>query len=246
MNKQIKKTLLGFLIISIIICLLFAFLTVEYRGIRHAEDIENTSISNILIQKQTIQEQLRLQKAGNQKKNRKKSISFIQNRLFSQNNSLQETINEETAVTDSTTENYNNTNISEIVGDCILEIPSIQLTKYVYSGTERIEHLKNYELVTAAEDMYYKNGGNYIICGHASRLYGHSLNRLKEIKVGDSLFIHTDKQTDQYIVEYVGYEDQSKTSHYCNQTKEDIITILSCARYVSETSYIIIKAVKVS
>ena len=126
MSKQIKKTLLGFLIMSIIICFLFAFLTVEYRGIRHAENIENTSISNILIQKQTTQEQLTLQKTGNQKKNMKKSISFIHNRLFSQNNSLQENINEEITVTNSTNDKFDDTNISEFMGDCILEIPSIQ------------------------------------------------------------------------------------------------------------------------
>ena len=37
---------------------------------------------------------------------------------------------------------------------------------------------KNLFLITADAHMRYKNGGNYIICGHASKLYGHSLNRL--------------------------------------------------------------------
>ena len=128
------------------------------------------------------------------------------------------------------------------LGDCILEIPDIDLKKIVYTGEEREKHLENYELITAASDMYYKSGGNYIICGHASRLYGHSLNRLKEIKKGMDIYIQTKEQKDHYIVKKVSYQSMNETSNYCKQSDQKVITIISCAKYISEHSYIVIEA----
>lgn len=126
--------------------------------------------------------------------------------------------------------------------DCILSIPVINLIKNVYTGANRTEHLERYELVTATDDMQYKNGGNYIICGHASRLYGHSLNRIKEIQKGDIIFVKTVNKTDKYIVNKVSYENMYNTSNYCNQTIQKSLTIISCAKYVSDESYIVIYA----
>lgn len=127
-------------------------------------------------------------------------------------------------------------------GDCIVYIPDIQLKKIVYTGKNREEHLSNYELITANEDMYYENGGNYIICGHASRLYGHSLNRIREVKEGTVIEIKTPDNTDEYIVNSVTYQNMNQTSNYCNQTTKRCITIISCAKYVSKESYIVIQA----
>lgn len=127
-------------------------------------------------------------------------------------------------------------------GDCILFIPAINLEKIVYTGSNRMEHLNQYELTTAADNMQYKNGGNYIICGHASRLYGHSLNRIKEVKEGNLLYIQTKSRLDEYIVKKVFFADMNQTSKYCNQTSHKTITILSCAKYISKDSYIVIQA----
>ncbi len=126
--------------------------------------------------------------------------------------------------------------------DCILSIPDINLEKIVYTGRERDLHLKNYELITADANMRYKNGGNYIICGHASRLYGHSLNRLQEVKKDTIIEIITKNKTEQYIVYKVNYENMYQTSRYCNQTKEKTVTIISCAKNISKESYIVIHA----
>ncbi len=126
--------------------------------------------------------------------------------------------------------------------DCILSIPDINLEKIVYTGGERDLHLKNYELITADAHMRYKNGGNYIICGHASKLYGHSLNRLQEVKKDSIIEIITKSKTEQYIVYKVNYENMYETSRYCNQTKEKTITIISCAKNISKESYIVIHA----
>ncbi|MCM1498635.1 MAG: sortase [Clostridium sp.] len=127
-------------------------------------------------------------------------------------------------------------------GDCILSIDAINLEKVVYNGSNRETHLNQYELVTATDDMSYNKGGNYVICGHASRLYGHSLNRLKEIKKGTAITITTRDRTDEYIVNEVLFENMNKTSKYCSQTHNPVLTIISCARFVSDESYIVIHA----
>ncbi len=129
------------------------------------------------------------------------------------------------------------------LGDCILSIPKINLNKVVYTGTERLEHLKDYGLATAADTMKYENGGNYIICGHASRLYGHSLNRIKELDKEDTIYIKTKNSKDCYRVTKVSYENMNETSKYCSQTSQRQITIISCAKYVSKESYIVITAI---
>ena len=128
--------------------------------------------------------------------------------------------------------------------DCIIEIDEIGLSKIVYNGNNRQKHLDNYELVTATSDMNYSSGGNYIICGHASRLYGHSLNRLKEVHKYALIRIWANKSVDEYVVDKVYFEDMDKTDEYCRQTNKDQITIVSCARYISSNSYIIVKANK--
>lgn len=128
--------------------------------------------------------------------------------------------------------------------DCIIQIPAIDLEKFVYTGTQREKYLDEYKLVTASDDMEYRNGGNYIICGHASRLYGHSLNRLKELKAGDKIYIKTAKQSDEYIIKAVSFENRNNTKDYYVQNTKPLITIVSCAKYISSESYIIIQAVK--
>lgn len=133
-------------------------------------------------------------------------------------------------------------NTTEWKGDCILIIPDISLKKIVYNGVNREKHLEQYKLVTATDNMKYQNGGNYIICGHASNLYGHSLNRINEIKRDMILYIKTQDNLDEYIVSDVSYKNMKYTSEYCNQTDEPTITIISCAKYISKESYIIIHA----
>ena len=126
--------------------------------------------------------------------------------------------------------------------DCMISIPDIELYKYVYSGKNREKYLEQYDLITAASDMKYENGGNYIICGHASRLYGHSLNRLKEVKVGTNIYIYNQNSVDKYTVKSVTYKDKQNTHEFYDQTPKNMITIVSCAKYISEDTYIIVQA----
>ena len=143
---------------------------------------------------------------------------------------------------------FNNTDNSgkkqSIYEDCIIEIPDINLSKIVYSGIDREKKLDEYDLITAASDMKFSNGGNYIICGHASRLYGHSLNRLREVHKGTLIRIWAKYGVDEYEVKKVYFDNMDNTSDYCKQTDANEITIVSCAKYISVNSYIIVKAIK--
>lgn len=145
------------------------------------------------------------------------------------------------------TESYEDNKISSnlpVDFDTIISIPNIELEKIVYTGKHREEHLKEYELITATDDMQYKHGGNYIICGHTSRIYGHSLNRLKEVQVGDKVYIWNNDLSDEYVVISINFEFMNNTSEFCKQTKSKQITILSCANHISDDKYIVIKCKK--
>lgn len=125
--------------------------------------------------------------------------------------------------------------------DCIINIPSISLEKIVYTGNSRDERLQQYNLITATEDMKYVNGGNYIICGHYSQLYGHSLNRLQDVNEGDYVYIDSNNTIYKYKVQTVTFESMTDTSSFCKQTEEKELTIISCAKYVGPDQYIVVK-----
>ena len=152
--------------------------------------------------------------------------------------------NTETESNNNNTTNTNHKKIKKkIYEDCIIEIPDIELSKIVYTGKDREKKLDNYDLITAAPDMKFTNGGNYIICGHASRLYGHSLNRLKEVHKDTLIQIWANNEVKDFKVNKVYYENMDNTNKYCKQTDKNEITIISCAKYISQESYIIIKAI---
>lgn len=183
-------------------------------------------------------------------KQEKNYIHFIENKLFHEDVSdlnkmwKSDTLLKKTDIDNKQEASQANFDSKDEIwkGDSILFIPDINLEKIVYTGAERMEHLNQYKLITATDNMQYKNGGNYIICGHASRLYGHSLNRLGEIEEGNLIYIQTRDHIDEYIVKKVFYENMNKTSEYCNQTDERTLTIISCAKYISKESYIVIQA----
>lgn len=125
--------------------------------------------------------------------------------------------------------------------DCIISIPSISLEKIVYTGDSREEHLEQYDLITSADDMQYSNGGNYIICGHYSQLYGHSLNRLKDVSKGDYVYINSNDELHKYKVYSKTFETMTDTSSFCIQTEQRELTVISCAKYIGVDKYIVIK-----
>ncbi len=125
--------------------------------------------------------------------------------------------------------------------DCIIKIPCIDLEKIVYTGNTREIQLQNYNLITAAADMTYSHGGNYIICGHNSQLYGHSLNRLDEVLVDELVYIYWKDKIHQYRIISKEYEDMMNTSKFCKQTEKRELTIISCAKHIGPDQYIVIR-----
>ena len=171
----------------------------------------------------------------------------IKDNLDEYNKGVQERYNEYSdmndvdKVNDTSAIDSNNKSKDLDVADCILIIPSIDLKKYVYTGKQREVHLEQYELITATDDMKYQNGGNYIICGHYSKLYGHSLNRLKEITRSDDVIIWKNNKKTKYKVSSITYVNMNNTEQYCKQSKEQQITIISCAKYEGANKYIVVK-----
>lgn len=230
-NSKIKTKLQLFIRCILLICiyLLFAKIVRSYVDLSKKEECERNSIKQTIhsIEKTTYEDNVTpfdTGEHGNQ-------INNILNPNIMNSDMSEKT---EAEIADNTT---NDDSI-----DCIISIPDIDLYKYVYTGKNRIDYLEQYNLVTSANDMLYKNGGNYIICGHASRLYGHSLNRLKEIKIGTNIYIYSQNSVYKYIVKEVAFEDKKNTQSYYEQTQKKQITIVSCAKYISEESYIIVRA----
>lgn len=181
--------------------------------------------------------------------NEKKRIRHIeQENNFEDTNTLKsyekQTSEDDNVVSRAKEKSTENISLSVKDEDCILYIDEIDFAKIVYTGTERMSHLSQYDLVTATDDMRYSNGGNYIVCGHSSRLYGHSLNRLKEVQPGYHIRIRTDNDEIKYIVDNVIYENMNNTDTYCQQSNYDEITIISCAKYVSPNHYIVVHGIK--
>ena len=143
---------------------------------------------------------------------------------------------------------YSTKNISKEKGvdkkaiiDCVVSIPKIDLEKNVYTGTMREKELEQYHLITATDNMLYSNGGNYIICGHNSRVYGHSLNRLHELEKGDKVYICFQNKRYEYKVYSIQYENMYQTSEYMQQTQDKELTIFSCSKNRDKKEYIIVK-----
>lgn len=149
----------------------------------------------------------------------------------------------ESSIESNTEKKYKKTELPKDA-DCIIYIPSIELEKIVYNGADRYKYLEEYKLVTATENMKYNYGRNYVICGHSSQLYGHSLNRIKDVSVNDTVYIMQESNVDQYKVSSITYEEMEDTNRFCEQNDNRQITILSCAKYMGKNKYIVIKCIQ--
>ena len=237
-NKKYKNALIIISLIVIIICLLL--LLESYKNYIN-ELNEKSKIDKLKSSYQSTENYDKSDETNNIDSYFKIKQNNLNNNNCSHDAKNSDYINNNTVNERNNSQNNRTNNNSE---DCIIEIPDIDLSKIVYTGEQRENHLANYELVTASSDMKYINGGNYIICGHASRLYGHSLNRLKEVHKGTLIRIWAKYGLDEYEVKKVYFDDMDKTSDYCRQSKTSEITIVSCAKYISANSYIIVKATK--
>ncbi len=83
--------------------------------------------------------------------------------------------------------------------DCVLDIPVIDMQRIVITGGDMDYNLARHLFVTMSQNMRY-GSCSYIIGGHQSFIYGYSMNRLEELKVGDYIYITKDGDTDTFIV----------------------------------------------
>ena len=127
--------------------------------------------------------------------------------------------------------------------DCELVIPSISLDRVVVAGGDLDYNLNRYLLTAGSVDMRYDQGGRYIILGHMSANYGHSLNRLHEVKPGDSLYIRkNDGVCDTYVVQTVETRPQEEIAEYTQQTGERLVTVVTCDSAGYTSNYIVVTA----
>lgn len=98
---------------------------------------------------------------------------------------------------------YAEENLEGVVG--ILKIPVIEMEQPILKGAT--EHNLNLSVATVEPTGTPGADGNFVIAGHNSRTYGRHFNRLKELKVGDELFVDSKtgnyayRVTDVYVAE---------------------------------------------
>lgn len=84
---------------------------------------------------------------------------------------------------------------------CVLEIPSVQIRRGVYTGTwEEIRHDLDIWMVTAARPDYELGKTHYCIYGHNHTVQNLSFNRLKDIKEEDYFTLSSEKGIFTYKV----------------------------------------------
>ena len=112
--------------------------------------------------------------------------------------------------------------------DSILVINKINLKKAIIRGNNNDYNLDRYYFVTADQEAVLGED-NYIIYGHCSQTYGHSFNRLEELKAGDKFQLIQEAQTFTYVVSDVRRELREDAAPYLD-TGMNTVQFLSCEK----------------
>lgn len=239
-NKLIIKTFMLLVLFGCIIYGIYKYYVV------YQSELKEIKLINTLIELNDMEDVVIYQNQHNQINDKSDSLSKKEDfeTLYKGKIKNKDYKNDEQYNKNDNLTNLNENDLNEV--DSILHIPKINLNKFVYNGSRRKKHLDSYQLITATNDMKFKNGGNYIICGHTSRIYGYSLNRLKELDINDQI-IMIDKNFIQtkYNIVSVDYINMFESNQYAKQSKNNIITIISCAKIKSKDYYIVVKAIPV-
>ena len=117
--------------------------------------------------------------------------------------------------------------------DCVLQIPSIQMTRGVYGGTEQEieENLEQWMLVTAASWMKFGKTG-YGIFGHNHPAYEVGFNRLGELEPGDEFLLTGRTEERIYRIEGVTVWSRQEAARNLSgeNLSDDQCYIMTCAR----------------
>lgn len=118
--------------------------------------------------------------------------------------------------------------------DCVLEVPSVEIRRGVYTGTwDQINYDLDIWMVTAARPDYVLGETHYCIYGHNHTVQNLSFNRLQKVQVGERFYLTS--STGRYIytitnVFAVSREDA--TTDYVNNFDlgSDKCYLITCGR----------------
>lgn len=112
--------------------------------------------------------------------------------------------------------------------DSVMVIDKINLKKVIIRGKDNNYNLDKYYFVTASQSASLGED-NYVIYGHCSKTYGHSFNRLEELKAGDSFYLIQGDAVYDYIINEVRRELRKDAASYLD-TGKDTVQLVSCER----------------
>lgn len=131
--------------------------------------------------------------------------------------------------------------------ECVLEIPSVKIRRGVYSGTwEEIQYNLDIWMVTAARPDYEFGKTHYCIYGHNHTTQDLSFNRLKDVKVGETFTLTTEKKIYYYKVTNVFAEwRESVTTQYVDNFNllKETCYIVTCGRNENRYKDIVVEGV---
>ena len=118
--------------------------------------------------------------------------------------------------------------------DCILKIPSINLEKPIYNKNTTT-YLEKYYLVTAYDNMNFKEGGTYIIYGHNSYVENVSFQKLPRIKLNDTVIIEYQNKDYEFVVTEIQTANTEQISDYFIQAENKIV-LVACTNQSTKTN----------
>lgn len=122
-------------------------------------------------------------------------------------------------------------------------IPKIDLTMPILNGAT--EYNLNRGAATIAGTSAFGEIGNVGIAGHRGRSYGIMFNRLDEMIVGDTIEVVTSKKTYKYKVYKTHIVEPTDVTVLYRNSKDQIITLVTCDPVRNPTHRLIVHAILV-
>ncbi|MCD4713353.1 MAG: class D sortase [Clostridiales bacterium] len=122
-------------------------------------------------------------------------------------------------------------------------IPKIDLTMPLLSGAS--EYNLNRGAATIAGTSAFGEIGNVGIAGHRGRSYGIMFNRLDEMSIGDTIEVVTSEKTFKYKVYKTHIVEPTDVTVLYRNSKDQIITLVTCDPVRNPTHRLIVHAILV-
>lgn len=122
-------------------------------------------------------------------------------------------------------------------------IPKIDLTMPILNGAT--EYNLNRGAATIAGTSSFGEIGNVGIAGHRGRSYGIMFNRLDEMVIGDTIEVVTSKKTYKYKVYKTHIVEPTDVTVLYRNSKDQIITLVTCDPVRNPTHRLIVHAILV-